>query len=135
MNGNIKKTVRIGIVSAIYPEDGTARVTWPDEDNKVSAPLIVRQMFNAPNHKSYYMPDVDEQVICLFSENSSNNGVILGAIPSEVEPPLFNSADKCGLKFGPIEITLNRADGSINIKTSGEIRMKGSKVYINDPKD
>ena len=132
MEGNVKKTVRVGIVSSINPEEGTAKVVWPDEDDKVSADLIVSQAFNSTGHKSYRMPDVNEQILCVFPPNSPNAGFIIGALPSEDTPPLYNTADKCGIKFGPIEITLNRADGSINIKTSGTININGSSIHLND---
>lgn len=132
MQGNIIKTIRVGIVSSINPANGTAKVIWPDEDSKVSTDLIVSQIFNGNNHKGYRMPDVGEQVICEFLPNSPTKGFITGSAPSESELPLYDTADKCGIKFGDIEITLNRADGSINIKTSGEIRINGSSIHLND---
>lgn len=128
MDGNIKKYIRIGIISSVDAGRGTARVIWHDEDNKVSADLAVCQSRNAADCKIYKMYNPGEQVIALFPGNSYSDGYIIGAVPSNDDPPLFASADKMGLKFGNIEITMDKSSGNIDINTPGDVKVNGKKI-------
>lgn len=137
------EALRKGIVSSVSRKNCTARVFFPDWDEKVSFDLPVMQK-NTLNTKHYWMPEVDEQVICGFFANGTQEGVILGAIYSEVDkvPEEFLVSDDCdGVLFS--DGTLIRYDavnhvllidvkGEIEIKADKNIRAtSGENIYLN----
>lgn len=139
------EAIRKGIVSAVNREKCTVKVYFPDWDEKVSYDLPVMQK-NTLNTKYYWMPEVDEQVICAFFANGTQEGVVLGAIYSEADkvPSEFLISDDCdGVRFS--DGTLIRYDvtnhkllidvkGEIEILADKDIIMKsgsGHKIYLN----
>jgi len=137
------EAIRKGLVSSVNRKNCTVRVYFPDWDEKVSDELPVMQK-NTLNTKYYWMPEVDEQVICAFFANGTEEGVVLGAIYSEVDkvPSEFLVSDDCdGVLFS--DGTLIRYDatnhillidvkGEIEIKADKNIRAKtGEKIYLN----
>lgn len=80
-------TFKIGEVSSIDPLTCTARVIFDDENSIVSYDLPVMQR-NSFGNKDYQMPDVGEDVLCLFRGNGFEDGVIIGSFyAGEVRPP------------------------------------------------
>lgn len=131
-DGNLmNKIIRIGIVSTVNPEKQTARVTYPDESGTISGDLKIPNWWNNSKSATYHMPDIGDMVYCALAPNSRNNGIILCSVPNDKDIPLYNSPNVCGMKFGPIEIKLDRSDGSININTSGIIKINGKDIYLN----
>ncbi len=141
------ETIRKGLVSSVNRENCTAKVYFPDWDEKVSFDLPVMQK-NTLNTKYYWMPEPEEQVICAFFANGTQEGVVLGAIYSEADkvPQEFLESDDCdGVLFS--DGTLIRYDvknhkltidvkGEIEILAEKEIRVKsgkenGHKIYLN----
>lgn len=137
------EAIRKGIVSSVNREKCTVKVYFPDWDEKVSFDLPVVQK-NTLNTKYYWMPEVDEQVICAFFANGSQEGVVLGAIYSEADkvPSEFLVSDDCdGVLFS--DGTLIRYDaqnhilfidvkGEIEIKADKNIRAtSGENIYLN----
>ena len=137
------EALRKGIVSSVNRKNCTARVFFPDWDEKVSFDLPVMQK-NTLNTKHYWMPEVDEQVICGFFANGTEEGVILGSIYSETDkvPEEFLVSDDCdGVLFS--DGTLIRYDvvnhillidvkGEIEIKADKNIRAtSGENIYLN----
>lgn len=137
------EAIRKGIVSSVNRENCTAKVYFPDWDEKVSFDLPVMQK-NTLNTKYYWMPEPNEQVICAFFANGTQEGVVLGAIYSEADkvPEEFLVSDDCdGVLFS--DGTLIRYDiqnhilfidvkGEIEIKADKNIRAKsGEKIYLN----
>ena len=133
---------RKGIISSINREKCTAKVYFPDQDEKVSYDLPVMQK-NTLNSKYYWMPEPDEQVVCGFFANGSQEGMILGAIYSEADkvPKEFLESDDCdGVLFS--DGTLIRYDvqnknltidvkGEINIVAKQPINIKAeSDVFV-----
>lgn len=68
----VKRTIKIGTVTAVSPEAGAVRVAFFDEDNAVSALLPV---IMPPGVKG--MPKEKDSVICIFLSNSMNDGFCL----------------------------------------------------------
>jgi len=137
------EAVRKGLVSSVNRENCTVKVYFPDWDEKVSFDLPVMQK-NTLNTKYYWMPEPNEQVICAFFANGTEEGVVLGAIYSEADkvPSEFLVSDDCdGVLFS--DGTLIRYDatnhillidvkGEIEIKADKNIRAKtGEKIYLN----
>jgi phage baseplate assembly protein V len=89
---------RIGEVSSIDPASATARVVFDDDNSLVSGALQVMQ-WNTWANKDFHMPDVGEDVLCLFLESGVEEGFILGAVyAGEVTPP-ESSGDKRTVVF------------------------------------
>ena len=61
----LARCIRVGRVSSVDTADASVRVTFPDHDNIVSAPLKVL-MRGCKSTKDFWMPAVDDQVLCLF---------------------------------------------------------------------
>lgn len=140
---DIKRLIRVGTVSSVNAAAGTVRVAFAAQDDMVTyeLPVITR---GSKNNKDYWLPDVDEQVLCLFLPNVSGRGVcegfVLGTFYSSVDAPVENSGDVHAVKYGDGTIikhdrstgklTIN-ATGDIDIIAGGKISINGQTIYLN----
>nr|DAW24618.1 MAG TPA: baseplate assembly protein [Caudoviricetes sp.] len=140
---DIKRLIRVGTVSSINAAAGTVRVAFAAQDDMVTyeLPVITR---GSKNNKDYWLPDVDEQVLCLFLPNTSGRGVcdgfVLGTFYSSIDAPVENSGDVHAVKYGDGTIikhdrstgklTIN-ATGDIDIIAGGKITINGQTIYLN----
>lgn len=140
---DIKKLIRVGRVSSVNAAAGSVRVAFAAQDDMVTyeLPVITR---GSKNNKDYWLPDVDEQVLCLFLPNTSGRGVcdgfVLGTFYSSVDAPVENSGDVHAVKYGDGTIikhdrstgklTIN-ATGDIDIIAGGKITINGQTIYLN----
>lgn len=140
---DIKRLIRVGTVSSVNAAAGTVRVAFAAQDDMVTyeLPVITR---GSKNNKDYWLPDVDEQVLCLFLPNTSGRGVcdgfVLGTFYSSVDAPVENSGDVHAVKYGDGTIikhdrstgklTIN-ATGDIDIIAGGKITINGQAIYLN----
>lgn len=140
---DIKRLIRVGTVSSVNAAAGTVRVAFAAQDDMVTyeLPVITR---SSKNNKDYWLPDVDEQVLCLFLPNTSGRGVcdgfVLGTFYSSVDAPVENSGDVHAVKYGDGTIikhdrstgklTIN-ATGDIDIIAGGKITINGQTIYLN----
>ena len=89
----MNQVVRIGIVSSVQADKGTVRVKLPDSDNIISKPLPV--LFSrTQDNKAYDMPDIGEQVVCLFLPNGFEQGFVLGSSYSGPDTPPVTDRNK-----------------------------------------
>lgn len=140
---DIKRLIRVGTVSSVNAAAGTVRVAFAAQDDMVTyeLPVITR---GSKNNKDYWLPDVDEQVLCLFLPNTSGRGVcdgfVLGTFYSSVDAPAENSGYVHAVKYGDGTIikhdrstgklTIN-ATGDIDIIAGGKITINGQTIYLN----
>ena len=66
----VSNLFRVGTVDVINESACTARVVFEDRDNMQSYDLRVI-VKNTLKNKDYWMPDIGEQVLCLFFANRS----------------------------------------------------------------
>lgn len=139
----IKNIIRIGRVSSIDVNTNTARVAFSDKDDLVSGNLMIVNRGSMVD-KDYWIPDIDEQVLCLMMPNKSgqglNEGFILGSFFSAEDAPQERSADVRAVKFGDGTVikhdrstgnlTIN-ATSDIDIIAGGTVTIKGATVNIN----
>lgn len=139
----IKNIIRIGRVSSIDVNTNTVRVAFSDKDDLVSGNLMIVNRGSMVD-KDYWIPDIDEQVLCLMQPNASgkglNDGFILGSFFSAEDPQQESSADVRAVKFsdGTVvkhdrktgNLTIN-ATGDISIIAGGAVTIKGAVVKIN----
>lgn len=140
---DIKKLIRVGTVSTVNAAAGTVRVAFAAQDEMVTyeLPVLTR---GSKSNKDYWLPDVDEQVLCIFLPNVSGRGVcegfVLGTFYSSVDAPVENSGDVHAVKYGDGTIikhdrstgklTIN-ATGDIDIIAGGKITINGQTIYLN----
>ena len=139
----IKNIIRIGRLSSIDVNANTARVAFSDKDDLVSGNLMIVNRGSMVD-KDYWIPDIDEQVLCLMMPNKSgqglNEGFILGSFFSTEDEPQERSADVRAVKFGDGTVikhdrstgnlTIN-ATGNISIVAGGTVTIQGMTVKIN----
>ncbi len=115
--------IRVGIVTQTYPERATVRVKLTDSEQVVSyeLPVIVR---NTLKNKDFAIFDVGEQVVCVFLEDGSEQGFVLGAIYSEADITATVSQDKRNVIFSDgTSIEYDRKTHKLNIHSVGDIKV------------
>jgi len=96
-------TLRIGRISSINYENGTARVLYTDRDNAVTAELPLLSF-------EYKMPEIDDFVLVGHLPNGAAAGVVLGTFWTDAKRPpegkeglyrkdLDNSPGVCMLRY------------------------------------
>jgi phage baseplate assembly protein V len=96
--GILMELIKTGRVSSVYPDRCTAKVVFSDRDDLVSGELQVVQTGSQDN-KSYWMPTVGEQVVCLFPPNGKGDGFILGTLYNDEDQPAVQSINKRTIRF------------------------------------
>ena len=133
MEGESRRLISEGIVSVVYPERHSARVTFPDKDDVVSAELPILVLFGAAN-KSYALPDVGESVVCIFStdDEMSGAGFIIGARYDDKNPPAVNSQDITRIDFKDGSyMQFDRAKSELKIECKGDVIINGKRICLN----
>lgn len=134
-------TRQVGTVSAVDVDKVQARVRLPECDNLRTNWLNVLQR-NTQNNKDYWLPDVGEQVEVLLDANGED-GVILGAVYSDVDKPPFGNKDVHGTTSSDgAEFSYNRASHTLIIRggiehmvieCSADVMVKTQKATIDSP--
>lgn len=120
MDTNFRKLIRIGEVSSTNPDKMTVKVVFLDE-NIVSDDLSVGCR-GSKNNKDYWMPDVGEQVLCVFPPNSRNKGYCVCSFFSNVDiPPVGSVQNKRILNI----------DGDLEISCTGNLKLNASRIDLN----
>lgn len=109
-------SMRVGIVSSVDENDCTVRVRFPDLSGIVSAPLQMVMPFTQRNH-AYFLPDVNDQVVCIFLGNGIEHGFCIGAVYSKKNPPVCRNKDRYYIEFdGGAHVLVDRAQKVIQVK-------------------
>ena len=148
---------KIGEVSSINPVKCTARVIFDDENSMVTYDLPIMQR-NSLGNRDYQMPDIGEDVLCLFRSDGFEDGVIIGSFyGGDVGPP-ETTADRRTVVFkdgtricydraahtltvtiASTEIVFDQQNGSITVPDSVTVNCTtatvnaSSSVTINSP--
>lgn len=134
MNPTLKNLIRVGRVSS--QEAATVRVVFEDRADMVSydLPVIVQQ---SQNNKDYWMPDIGEQVVCLFLPSGNAQGFVLGSFYSDADLPPVSDPDKRHVRFADgTSIEYDRsthtltvdAQGPVNIVAAGNVNVTGDVI-------
>lgn len=110
---------KIGEVSSIDPARCTARVIFDDENSMVTYDLPIMQR-NSLGNRDYQMPDIGEDVLCLFRSDGFEDGVIIGSFyAGDVEPP-ETTADRRTVVFKDgTRICYDRAAHTLTVTIAG----------------
>jgi phage baseplate assembly protein V len=117
----------VGKVCSIDPEHCTVRVIFEDR-NLVSydLPVLVRQ---TKINKDFYMPDIGEHVVCVFLDNGSEQGFVLGAFYSKEDrvSSVVNS-EKRRIDFGDGSwLEFDRSTGAYIVHITGDFVIESEK--------
>lgn len=118
----------IGNISSTIPEEGKAVVTRLDREGVVTAPLSVLNR-GAASAKDYWMPAIDDQVLCIMLPNRAgrgfSDGFIIGTFFSQADPTPSGSGDGKRVLDVPGDMTLN-VGGTLAINSSsGDVVVNG----------
>ena len=136
LKNTLSKCIRIGTISSIDTKEHTAKVAFPDEGNGVSydLPVIVP---NTYHNSDYQMPDINEDVLCIFLPDGVENGFILGSwYAGQVKPPC-DDPDIRMVKFKDgTTISYNRRTHDLDVIIEGtHIHADRQKVNITTPQE
>lgn len=90
--------MKVGEVTSLDCEHCRVRATFDDEDGKTSYWLPVLQRKTLED-KDYSMPDLGEDVLCVFFNEGEEDGFVLGSFYADEVTPPENSEDKRCVKF------------------------------------
>lgn len=126
--------IRVGTVSATNPEKNTVRVTFPDHDDLVSGELRILARGGAKN-RDFWMPDVDDEVVCIFPTNDENfcDGFVIGTLFNEKFPPNSDSQEISRKDFSDGSFfQFNRETGELRVECKGKIIINAQEIYLNE---
>ncbi|MEC2131630.1 phage baseplate assembly protein V [Brevibacillus centrosporus] len=121
-----KNMLRVGLVSSVNKANCTVRVVFPDRDDSVSyeLPVIVAHTLKT---KHFSLPDVGENVICLFQGNGAQDGYCLGAIYSDVDLPPVQDKNLCGVWFEDgSHVYYDREKKKLHVKAVSDVYIDGN---------
>ena len=129
----VKNLIRVGRVSSVNGAECSARVTFGDKDDLVSAELPVITFGNRGT-RAYWVPEVDTQVLCIFDPNVSGNGLsagfIIGAFYSDEDASVESDADVRSITFADGSF-IRYSNGNIEINAKGNLVLKGANITLN----
>lgn len=111
-------SLRIGIVSETDPAKAKVRVKFPDHDDVQSFWLQVLQG-KTKSDKTYWMPVVDEHVVCIMDEGEEA-GVVAGAIYSDADAPPSSDPNVHTIVYGDgASLTYDKGSQTFRLVTGG----------------
>lgn len=129
----LSKYIFIGIVSQYGETPGTVIVTRPDQDNRTTAELFVLSRCTKET-KDYWMPDINEAVMCILLPNASGKGpgegFVIGAHYSEVDAPAETDTSVRSIRYKDGSYIVND-NGAIEIHASKSLTLTAPKIDIN----
>ncbi len=136
---DVSDAIRTGFIESTDVDKVTARVRIPDLDDLISYDLQVLQQ-NTRKNKDVWMPDLQEEVVCLFMGNGLECGFILGSLYNAVDTPPVASQDKRHITFADgTVLEYDRKEhrltadvkGDVNIAATGNVKVSGARIDLN----
>ena len=127
-------TIRVGRISAINYNAGTARVVYADRDAEVTQEISFLD-------SEYKMPEIGALVAVAHLSNGSAVGIILGRPWSDKHKPpesgaalyrkdLGQTAGDAVIKYDGTTLTISTA-GDIAITARGTVKVNGQTINLN----
>lgn len=142
LNSRLSNLIRIGTVTSVKPEQQTARVVFDDRDETESYDLFVL-VKNSKENKDDHMPDIDEEVLCLFLPIGIETGFIIGAYYNKDNAPPSNTVDKRVTQYKDgttvsydreqhnLDISIPES-GSLSITVNGPVTVKAPQIDLGE---
>lgn len=125
----INNIVRIGTVVNRDPANYRCRVQFKDNDSLVSYWCQVLAQ-RAYKDRYFWMPEIDELVLCIFLPFGHEQGFIVGSIYNQKDKPPAKDKELVMENRDDIEITSTEEEIYITAKKNIYIRSLSGKVYI-----
>jgi len=127
--GILNRIFALGKVVAIDEEKGLVRVKLEEHDNLTTywlPVLYTKTQFD----KEYWLPDIDEMVLCVFTPPAFERGFVLGSFYTNEDAPPEANRNKWIKKFkdGTV-IEYDRKSSKLFIHSVGDIEIV-SNTYI-----
>lgn len=128
----LNNLIRIGKVSSVNPSGSKARVVFEDIDNMVTDELFIINK-GVLGNKEYWIPQVQEEVLCIFLPIALEVGFIVGSYYNDMNLPPTDNKDTWLKEFINGEV-LRYEDGILYINGFDNIEIKSqSTIRINAP--
>lgn len=125
--------IRVGEVTKTVPSKHMVRVAFPDDgDVSHELPVICP---NTKDNSDFHMPDVGEDVLCVFLPGGIEDGFVLGSFyaPEVARPTANQDERKVKFKDGTT-VTYNRATHELDVVIEGtHIHADRTKVDVTTP--
>ena len=129
----LKDLIRVGRVSSVNSQNCTARVTFPDKDDMVSAELPIISI-GSKQTKAYWLPAIDTQVLCIFTPNPSgkglNDGFIIGCFYSTTDTPAENNEKVVSIHLDDGSY-IRFDNGNVEIHASKSLKLTAPRIDLN----
>jgi phage baseplate assembly protein V len=124
------RQVDIGRISAVYPERATARVLFDDygSDGIVSRELSIISK-GSMGTKDYWIPEVNEMVLCVFLAGSQKQGFVVGTFFNDIDRVPVSAKQVRHLSFpdgASVEYDTRSKVMSITLPSGGTLDVKGT---------
>jgi phage baseplate assembly protein V len=132
LEGQMLRLVRVGLVTLVLPEKGKVRVRIHDADCLDTYELTV--LYPKTRLDKYYrMPDVGEQVLCVFLPRPGglHMGFVLGAMYSEPDPVPVADAAKTRVHFEDGSwAQYDKSEGHMQVHSRGKITLAAPVIEL-----
>ncbi len=121
-SSQFRNIFRVGVCSTADPETGTITAVFEDQEDKVSGdlPVLTRGGWARSND----IPEPGQEVACLFLANGISDGICLGAIDDEEDPP--GTPDQRGVWFEDGSYAYyDRTAQKLMVKAAGGVQLEG----------
>ena len=129
----IEECIFVGIVCAYGKRPGTVIVRRPDKDDRTTKELFVMSRCTRLT-KDWWMPDIDEQVLCILLPNASGKGpgegFVIGAMYSDADPPAESDNDVKSIRYKDGSYIVNDK-GAIEIHASRSLKLTAPRIDVN----
>lgn len=125
----LNQVIRIGFVTSRMPEKMRVRVRLPDT---VTSPLVTDWLPvvcpRASGDMVYDLPDVGDQVLCIFLPNGMERGFVLGAMYGGNNPPV-TSPDKYHRTFKDgTTLEYDRSSHKLTANVQGKVNITATET-------
>lgn len=120
-----------GIVVDRDPKVMRVKVRFEDEDDTVSLWLDVLAKASGSS-KSFMMPEIDDEVWCALDQKGED-GCIIGSKYNDKDATPFDGNDDVGFVFPGGSIHIDRAGGSVTVKSSGVVTIEAGRIILRGP--
>lgn len=122
--------IKVGKVVAVDARTCRVRVQLPDNDGVVTywLPVVVNK---SQKDKFYWLPDIGEEVVCVFLEHGIEQGFVLGAIYNEKDKVPVASKEKFHIRFEDgTWIEYDRKAHKLTATVNGDIEITANSQKI-----
>jgi len=130
---DIKDFIRIGTITAVFPERNTARVVFDDMggDGGLDSGELPFLVTGSKDDKYYSPMTVDTQVLCLRLPHGKNTGFILGTWFQDVDTPPESNGNVAIVKFRDgTTVRHDTESGALSIQASGSVTVTAPSVTV-----